>query len=96
MKIQFPTLFMLIVLGFILGGCLSEPKVPVEYDNGFSFDIPCDEHGVDTQVVSGSRLIRVYEISVDGEIQGEVTGEQITAILEIIKSIEEQNEKPSK
>lgn len=58
---------------------------PTEYEDGFSFDIPCAEHGVHTQVVTGNRLVRVYEISVEGEVQGEVSAEQIVNVLEMIK-----------
>lgn len=65
-----------------------QPQVetlPVEYQNGFSFNTPCPEHGTDTNVVTGSRLMRAYEISVDGEVQGEATGESIAQVLEMMK-----------
>lgn len=58
---------------------------PVIYDNGFSFDLPCVEHGVHTQVVTSSRLVRLYEITVEGEMQGEVKAEDIAEVLEMIK-----------
>ena len=58
---------------------------PVEYQNGFSFDLPYAKPGARVHVVTGNRLVRVYEISVQGEVQGEVSAEQITEVLEMIK-----------
>ena len=81
---------------FLASACTSAPEVPqevippVEYEVGLSFDLPCDNpaHPVHTQVVSGSRLVRVYEITVEGVVQGEVTGEQIANVLEMIEFME--------
>ncbi|MCV0439701.1 MAG: hypothetical protein K5880_13830 [Hydrogenophaga sp.] len=88
----------LITLSLLAGlaACTSAPEIPqeaipaVEYEEGFTFDIPCDNpaHPVHTQVVSGSRLVRVYEITVEGVVQGEVTGEQIANVLEMIEFME--------
>lgn len=81
---------LLIALSLITAvSCTSAPEVvqepipAIEYEVGFSFDIPCDNpaHPVHVQVVSGSRLIRVYEISVEGE----VTGDQIAEVLKMIE-----------
>lgn len=77
-----------IAIAFLLG-CTAPQAVeqipPVEYEVGFSFDLPCAEHGFHTQVVTGSRLIRLYEITVEGEVQGEATGESIQGVLEMIE-----------
>jgi len=71
--------------------CTSAPEVPeepipaVEYEAGFTFDTPCETHGSHVNTVLGSRLVRVYEISVDDGTGGEATGESIARVLEMIE-----------
>lgn len=75
------------------------PDLPsIEFQNGFTFNVPCLEHGTDAQTVTGNRLLRVYEISADGEVQGEATGEQLTEVIELMKAmgVEQPNEESGK
>jgi hypothetical protein len=64
---------------------------PVEFETGFSFEIPCREHGVHINTVAGSTILRVYDITVDGNPVGQATADQIREVLEqleILKSIQ--------
>ena len=65
-----------------------QPELPpVEFVTGFSFNVPCMEHGTHTQTVSGNRLVRAYEISQEGEVLGEATAEQLAEVLEMVKAM---------
>ena len=88
MKILLTAVLSAIVGSLITFGVMSRngPELPpVAYQIGFAFNVPCNEHGTHTQVVSGNRLVRTYEISMEGEVQGEATSEQIAELLEIMK-----------
>ena len=72
-------------------GLKSEVIPPVEFEEGFSFEVPHGDH-THSHAVGTSRVLRVYQMIIDDSRAGEATGAQIDAVLEMI---EERNAQPT-
>lgn len=75
--------------GFLagLGNGLSQLP-PVEYEVGLSFATPCGEHVTHVNTVTGSRVVRLYEIAGDNGETIEVLGEQLQEALDAVRILQ--------
>lgn len=78
-----------VVIGVVAGvGLRTEQIPPIEYEIGYTFELPCGEHAGHINTITGSRLTWLYEITGDnGEII-EVDSVQIQQALDTIRILQ--------
>lgn len=77
----------LFLMAFLFFGCKSVSEIPQPlYPNGFTFEVPCDEHGGHIQTIVSSELVYVYTIEGDDGSSVKAPENTIKGVIELFKA----------